>query len=69
MDNVDFEYVRMRSEELLAGIGEADDFADSGVVAAEPDPVESRRYTLWHRLRRAIQMRRRSIRVLSDVPR
>ena len=71
MDNVDYLYVRIRTEELLARIGESEtiNVTTGGVPAAKPEAVKPQRFALWHRLRRAIQLRRRSIRILSDAHR
>lgn len=71
MDNVDFEYVRMRSAELLAHINEDEttDVTAEGTAAAKSDSVTPQRFAVWRRVYRAIQMRRRSIRILSDATR
>ncbi len=71
MDHVDYLYVRVRTEELLARMSESETIAvhSGGMTAAKPDSVKPVRVSLWRKLRRAIQMRRRSIRVLSDVSR
>jgi len=69
MDNVDYLYVRVRTEELLARIGESEavNVTSSGMAAAPPNPSRPPcRRGLWRRLRRAIQLRRRSIRILPD---
>lgn len=71
MDNVDFLYVRIRMEELLARMGESETVAvhSGGLSAAKPVAVAPREDKFWPRLRRAIQRRRRSIRVLPDSAR
>jgi len=71
MDHIDYLYVRIKTEELLARLNESETIAvqSGGMAAAKPDPVKPRRFALWYRLRRAIRMRKRSIRVLSDVAR
>lgn len=71
MDNVDFLYVRIRMEELLARMGESETLPvhAGGLSAAKPDSVAPHRGDFWGRLRRAIQRRRRSIRVLPDSAR
>ncbi len=71
MDHVDFLYVRVRMEELLARMGESETVAvhSGGLSASKPDAVAPRRGIGWQRLRHAIQRRRRSIRVLPDSAR
>ncbi len=71
MDHIDYLYVRVRTEELLARLSESETITvnSGGMVAAPRDPVKPAASSFWRRLRRAVQLRRRSIRVLSDAPR
>jgi hypothetical protein len=65
MDNIDYLYVRIKSDEMLTRLGESEaiSLAPGALAAAPAAPVP--RNDAWSRLRRFVRLRRRSMRVLS----
>jgi len=66
MDNIDYLYVRIKTYEMLARLGESEaiSLAPGALAAAPATPVP--RTGIWSRLLRFVRLRRRSMHVLSD---